>query len=132
MSGMMTAPIIGAIGGNVWRALRVEIDYANGATYLEKSGATDAHDLDMVGAILRAQADGSYSVVGVAKQDGKEMTDAVRAGDRLIKVDQLDVKGAPLVNVIDALRGKPGQAHALTIEREQKQVIVNAPVVRVL
>jgi predicted aspartyl protease len=132
MSGMMTAPIIGAIGGNVWRALRVEIDYANGATYLEKSGATDAHDLDMVGAILRAQADGSYSVVGVAKQDGKEMTDAVRAGDRLIKVDQLDVKGAPLVNVIDALRGKPGQAHALTIEREQKQMIVNAPVVRVL
>ncbi|HKP14353.1 MAG TPA: retropepsin-like aspartic protease, partial [Blastocatellia bacterium] len=87
MSAMMTAPIVGAIGGNVWRAFRVEIDYSNGATYLEKSGAADSHDLDVVGAIVRAQADGSYTVVGVAKQDGKEVTDAIRAGDKLVKVD---------------------------------------------
>lgn len=132
MSGMMTAPIVGAIGGNVWRAFRVEIDYANGATYLEKSGATDPHDLDVVGAILRAQADGSYTVVGVAKQNGKETTDAIRAGDKLIKVDQLEVAGLPLVRVIDALRGRPGQSRRLVIEREQKQITVSAPVVRVL
>ena len=35
MSDMMTAPLIGAIAGNVLRDFRVEIDYRNGATYLE-------------------------------------------------------------------------------------------------
>jgi predicted aspartyl protease len=132
MSQMMTAPIVGAIGGNVWRAFRVEIDYANGATYLEKTGPLDASDLDLVGVIVRGQTDGSYVVAGVAKQDGKATTDAIHAGDKLIKIDRLEVTGAALVHVIDALRGKPGEQHTLTVEREQKSLTVKTPVVRVL
>jgi predicted aspartyl protease len=132
MSQMMTAPIVGAIGGNVWRAFRVEIDYANGATYLEKTGALDAHDLDLVGVTVQAQTDGRFVVVGITKQNGKEITDAVRAGDKLIKVDKLDVSGAALVKVIDSLRGKPGDQRTLVVEREQKPLTIKAPVVRVL
>jgi hypothetical protein len=34
MSSMMTAPIIGSLGGNVLRHFRVELDYANQKLYL--------------------------------------------------------------------------------------------------
>jgi len=107
-------------------------DYANGATYLEKTGALDAHDLDLVGVTVQAQTDGRFVVVGVAKQNGKEIADAVRAGDKLIKVEKLDVSGAALVKVIDSLRGKPGEQRTLVVEREQKPLTIKAPVVRVL
>ena len=132
MSRMMTAPIVGAIGGNVWRAFRVEIDYANGATYLEKSGTLDPVDLDVVGAIVSPSANGTYTLVGVAKQDGKEVTNALRGGDRLVKIGRLDVTGAPLAEVIEALHGKPGDIRTLVVEREQKPVTVKVPIVRVL
>ena len=132
MSQMMSAPIVGAIGGNVWRAFRVEIDYANGATYLEKTGPLEASDLDLVGLIVRAQNDGSYVIAGVAKPNGQAAADAIHAGDKLIKIDGLDVTGAALVKVIDALRGKPGEQRTLVVERGQKPLTINVPVVRVL
>lgn len=36
MSGMMSAPVIGALGGNVLRGFRVELDYANETLYLSR------------------------------------------------------------------------------------------------
>lgn len=39
MSRMMTAPIIGALGGNALKQFRLELDYANQVLYLSRSGA---------------------------------------------------------------------------------------------
>lgn len=36
MSGMMSGPVIGALGGNVLRGFRVELDYANETLYLSR------------------------------------------------------------------------------------------------
>lgn len=36
MSRLMSAPIVGAIGGNVLKLFRIEIDYANGVVYLQR------------------------------------------------------------------------------------------------
>jgi predicted aspartyl protease len=132
MSKMMAAPIMGAIGGNLLSALRIEIDYANGATYLEKKATPNINDLDMVGLTLRAQTDGSYSVIGVSGQYGKEILEAIHPGDKLIKVDKLEMKEAPLVKVIDALRGKPDQKRTLVFERDSRQFTVTVPVLRLL
>jgi predicted aspartyl protease len=132
MSKMMTAPIQGAIGGNLLSAFRIEIDYANGATYLEKKARLSENDLDLVGLILRAQTDGTYVVCGVSRQYNKEILEAIQAGDTLIKVDKLEVKDAPLVKVIDSLRGKPNQKRRLVFERDGKQFTVTAPVLRIL
>jgi predicted aspartyl protease len=132
MSQMMAAPIKGAIGGNVLSAFRIEIDYANGATYWEKKASPKEYDLDIVGLTLRAQADGSYVVFGVAQAYGKEILETIQAGDRLIRVDKLDVLNAPLVKVIDALRGKPDEKRTLVLERDGKQFTVIAPVLRIL
>lgn len=132
MSRMMSAPIIGAIGGNVLAAFRVEIDYASGMTYLEKKGAINAFDTDMVGLTLVAKADGSYVVVAVSSQNSKEALDSINPGDRLLKVNKLEVTGQPMAQVIDSLRGKPGDRRALVLERDGKPFTVVAPVVRIL
>ncbi len=132
MSKMMTAPIKGAIGGNLLSAFRIEIDYANGVTYLEKKATPNKNDMDLAGLTLRPQSDGTYVIAGVSQQYNKEILEAIHSGDRLIKVDKLEVKDAPLVKVIDALRGKPNEKRALVFERDGKQFTVAAPVLRIL
>ena len=131
MSGMMTQPIIGAVGGNVLRAFRIEIDYANSSTYLEETGAIDS-DLTMIGITLLPRADGSYTVAGVATRNGETLVDGVHAGDKLIKVDQLNVSGASFAGVVGALKGKAGTKRTLLLERNGKQITVIAQVVRIL
>jgi len=131
MSPMMTSPIIGAIGGNVLRLFRVEIDYANGTTYLERRGAPD-DALDIVGLTLRAQRDGTYLISGVSKENAAEVIEGIREGDKLVRVDKLDVFGAELADVVNALRGAPKQVHILVLERDGRQFILRAPTVRIM
>ena len=131
MSQMMTAPIIGAIGGNILKAFRVEIDYVNGAAYLDGKARPDANDLDVVGITLLPQRDGTYSIAGISEQSNQALQVA-RRGDRLINVGTLKVTGAPIALVIDSLRGKPGETRVLLLERDGKQFEVRAPIIRVL
>ncbi|PYT06554.1 MAG: hypothetical protein DMF60_09110 [Acidobacteria bacterium] len=131
MSPMMTGPIIGAIGGNVLKAFRVEIDYANGVTYLEKRGEPD-NALDLVGLTLRSQRDGTYVVSGVSKENSTEVIQSIKAEDKLIRVDKLEVLGAPLADVVNSLRGAPKQVRVLVLERDGRQFTVKALVVRIM
>jgi hypothetical protein len=131
MSPMMTSPIIGAIGGNVLKAFRVEIDYANGVTYLEKRGDPD-NAVDIVGLTLRANRDGSYLIGSVSKENSGDVLQAIKQGDKLLRIDKLEVTGASLASVVDALRGAPKQVRVLVLEREGKQFTVKAPVVRIM
>ncbi len=132
MSRMMAGPIIGALGGNVLRAFRVEIDYANGAAYLEKTGSLEQNDLDIVGLTLRPMQDGGYVVSAVSKQGAGDLVDKVRESDKLITVDNLQVTGATLAEVVKALRGKIGEKKTLTIERDGNRITVQAVVARIL
>ncbi len=132
MTQMMTSPIVGAIGGNVLNAFRIEIDYASGVTYLEKKASPNKYDADMVGLTVRAQPDGSYLVVAVSSRNPKEVIDAVQPKDKLIKVDKLEVTGAPLAKVIDSLRGKLQEKRTLVLERDGKSFTIVVPVVRIL
>lgn len=127
MSSLMTGPIVGALGGNVLRAFRIEIDYPNGATYVEQSGALQPHDLDMAGIILNPEPDGSYLVLDTVKSEK-----SLRPGDKLLQIDDLAVTGATLAKVIDALRGTPGQTRTVRIERAGKSLTLKVPVQRVL
>jgi hypothetical protein len=132
MSQMMTAPIAGAIGGNVLRNYRVQIDYAENATYLEKSTSPNVGDLDVVGLILHPEADGSFVVVGVAQKDGKPVLDGIEKKDRLMKVDGADMNGKSFPEVLRALQGKPGETRHLVLGRQGKIVSVAAPVAHLL
>lgn len=125
-------PVVGFLGPNAFRAFRVEIDYANGAVYFEKSAEYDSHDMDLVALTLRPEADGSYSVIGIPTKDGTPLVTGVEPGDVLVGVDDLKTTGATFGTVVDALRGKPGDIHVLELERHGNRVRVEAKVARAL
>lgn len=132
MSGMMTEPIIGAIGGNVLRNFRVEIDYAAGATYLESSAKDFSTHLDGVGFVLGETPAGEHRVDAVAREGEHVLCEGVEAGDLLREVDGKPLAGLRHRQVIELLRGKPGTARKLKLERAGQPVEVSVEVQRFL
>jgi predicted aspartyl protease len=132
MSEMMTAPIVGALAGNVLKAFRLEIDYANGYTYWEKTGTLEANDLDLVGLVLCPEKDGTYTIVGLSEQSHPLTLEAVKPNDMLKAVNGQKVDGQMMAFVIDLLRGEPGETKQLTLEREGQRLVVEVPITRLL
>jgi hypothetical protein len=125
-------PADGLLGPNAFKAFRVGIDYANSAVYFEKTAPFDQQDLSIVGLTLQPQADGSYQVIGVVNQNGKPTVDGVEPGDVLLQAGDVKATGATMGTVFDALRGKPGDTRTLLLDRQGKQIKVDAKVVRFL
>lgn len=132
MSNMMTAPIVGALGGNVLRQFRVEIDYAAGVTYFERNGKDDTHDLDLVGLTLGETPNHSVAVTAVSATTDKTVRERIRPGDLLRSVDGTSVAGLSLLQIVDRLRGKPGDLKKLDFERDGKQFQTQAAVTRLM
>jgi hypothetical protein len=125
-------PVDGFLGANAFRTFRVEIDYTAGAVYFEKSAAPVEPDMDLVGLTIRPLAGGRYDILGVARRDGKPVAEGIEPGDILLEVDGRTVTGATMGTVVDALRGKPGDARTLVLERQGKPTTVEAKVRRLL
>ena len=106
-------PVDGFLGPNAFKAYRVEIDYKDGAIYLEKGPGAEPPDMDIVRLTLKPLDDGRYQVIGVLDEDGKMVVPGVEAGDILLQVGDLKVTGATMGTVVDALRGAPGDIRAL-------------------
>jgi hypothetical protein len=125
-------PVDGFLGSNAFRTFRVEIDYANDTIWFEQGPLSVSPDMDIVGMTLRPEGDGGYTVLGVAKADGMSTVPGVERGDRLVRIDGLDTRGATMGTVVDALRGRPGDVHALIVERDGRRRTVEAKVRRFL
>jgi len=125
-------PVAGFLGPNAFKAFRVEIDYANGAVLFEKGAEFDSHDMDLVGLTLQPQEDGGYQVIGVARKNGNPAVEGIEPGDVLLKVEDLEVTGATMGAVVDALRGNPGDSRALEVQRGDQRLRVQAKVERLL
>ena len=123
-------PVAGFIGANILKGFRLEVDFQNGMTYWEAGPPPGAGDLDIVGLTLRPEAGGGFTVAGVVAKDGKPTVAGVQAGDKLLRVGALDTSGALMGTVVDALRGTPGEARTLVVEREGKRLTVQATVKR--
>ena len=123
-------PVSGFIGANVLKNFRLEIDFPNRMTYWEQGAATESGDLDIVGLTLRPETDGSITIASVVNQNGKPVVDGILPGDRLIRVDKVEVASATMGEIVDALRGIPGSTRTLTIERDGKRFAVEATVRR--
>ncbi|MGE5278185.1 MAG: hypothetical protein ACM3SU_14395 [Acidobacteriota bacterium] len=120
-------PVIGWIGGNVLKAFRLTIDYPNRTMFWLRQSEPDATDLDQVGITLKRQA-GEYLVAAVATKNGRPTVQGVQVGDRLIRVDHLETKGATLGMIYDALHGKPGEGRVLGLQRGGAPLTVRATV----
>jgi hypothetical protein len=128
-----SAPVVGALGGNVLRGFRVEVDHHRGEVWLEQGALLAPDDTDMVGMVLTREPSGegldgtTYQVAAAVTGLGE-----VRVGDRLVAVDGEPVAMLTLAEVLAALAGEPGTARAVTLERDGELVQVDAPVTRVL
>lgn len=133
MSRWMVGPIVGALGGNLLRCFRVEIDYAGQTTYLEQYTTPAAHDMDLVGLTLLPKMDGSYRVLEIATGgNAPEVGEQIQAGDILLHVDQQEMTGLSLSLAVDTLRGVPGQMHTVQLERAGQRRAIQVPVGRIL
>ena len=119
--------MIGWIGGNVLKGFRVMIDFPRRIIYWEQQTELDPHDLDQVGVTLEKR-DAGYFIAGIAQKDGKPTADAVRVGDRLIQVDDLQVSSATRGAIFAALHGRPGSVRTLVVERDGKRLNVAAKI----
>ncbi len=125
------APVVGFLGAEAIARFRLEVDFPGQATWWLVAGTLSTpRDLDLVGLCLRPEGDGSYVVAGVVGRDGRSSVPGVEPGDRLLKVDGLEVTGASMGRVVDALRGRPGDVRLLQLERRGKTFIVRATVTR--
>ena len=122
------APVIGFLAWNVLQAYRVTIDYQRSFVYFEQRRQIDSHDADAVGLAVAHSRSGGYAVVAVVQKDGHPTVDDVQRGDKLLKVDDLDVSNFALEKVMDALSGRPGDVHVLTLDRKGTKLTIKATV----
>jgi hypothetical protein len=122
-------PVAGFLGADLIARFRLEVDFPGQMTWWQLGPTPPIRDLDIVGLTMRPESDGSFIVAGVVQRGGRPVVAGVQAGDRLLRVDGLDVTGAAMGTVIAALRGKPGAPRVLLLERTGKQVTVKAEVV---
>jgi hypothetical protein len=120
-------PVIGWLGGNVLRQFRLTIDYPNRMTYWQREADSDPNDLDQVGLTLMHK-NGEYFVAAVVTQNGKATVEGVRVGDKLLQIDTLKTSGATSSTVLSALHGKPGETRVLVVERDGRELTVQARV----
>ena len=120
-------PVIGWIGGNVLRAFRLTIDYQNETIYWEQQHQVDPDDLNQVGLTLRSER-GTFSVAAVATRHGTPTVDGVLPGDRVLRIDGLDMKSATWGAIFAALHGRPGEIRSLVVERHGATLTVLARV----
>jgi hypothetical protein len=116
----------GALGGNVLRLFRVELDYSGGSVRVEQGTPFPEHDAELVGVVL-VLGDEGYEVA--ATVSGLE---DVRPGDHLLAVGGRAVDDLALPDVLDQLRGTPGDRKHLTLRRDGEVVEVDVPVLRLV
>jgi len=125
-------PTAGLIGSNVLLNYRVGLDYAHSTVYFEVGRTFTFPDFDVIGLVLRPEDDGRYAVLGIADFEGKPSvpagTDGIQAGDHLLAVNDIPLRGSTMGQVWALLGGNPGQERKLTVERGGKQFIVAAKV----
>jgi len=123
-------PVLGFIGANVLEGFRLEIDFPNQMTWWQAGAPGRADDFDIVGLTLRPMGDSAVVVAGVVTKDGRPVVEGVQPGDRLLRVGALEVATATMGAVEEALRGKPGAARTLVLERGGERLTVEARVTR--
>lgn len=121
-------PTVGLVGSNVLLNYRVGLDYAHATVYFDLGRTYRFADFDVVGLILRPEADGRFTILGVADMDGKPSVDGVESGDHLEGVNDLPVRGITMGQVWSMLGGTPGREKKLTIERGGRELNVIAKV----
>jgi hypothetical protein len=118
----------GWLGSEALMNYRIGLDYAHSAVYFDIGRTFNFPDFDLIGVILRPEDDGRFTVLAIADYEGKASVPEVRAGDQLVAVDGIPIRGSTLGQVLLMLGGEPGKERSLTVERAGEQFVVAAKV----
>jgi len=121
-------PTAGLLGAEALLNYRIGLDYAHSTAYFEIGRTFNFPDFDVIGLILRPEDDGGFTILGIADYGGKPSVAEVQAGDQLVAVDGIPVRGSTMGQVWLMLGGEPGKERRLTVERGGKQFSVIAKV----
>lgn len=124
MSRMMSAPIVGALAGNVLRNFALRLDYRASVLDALFSPQPWPQEFTLVPLVIHAERDGGYTVAGGAASTGI-------AGARLLAVDGQSVTGRSLYDVQDLLRGAAGTEHAVRVRDAGGERVVRLRVTNV-
>ena len=126
-------PLAGLLGGAALLDRTLGISWASESVYFGNRTAGRATDeMDVVALVLRPEGDGRYRVIAVPAAEGRPAVPGVLPGDILAAVDSHPVQGLGMGAVWGLLRGRPGEARRLTIERNDVRIDVAATIRRFL
>lgn len=130
MSSMMTAPIVGALAGNVLSCFRIQL--GDDVVFIEQKKDVDVHDLDGVGLAVGADEKGEFTVLGVCGAADDSTKRLVHAGDALLGVDGTAITGALAHDVALLLAGPPGETRSLALRRGSEELTVEVATAAIL
>jgi hypothetical protein len=122
----------GLIGAEALLDYRIGIDYVHRTVYFQRLGNSGIEEMDLVGLILRPEADRRFSILGVADFKGKPSVTGALKGDFLVKVNNNKVNGLTMGGVWSLLHGRPGTIYTLELDRAGKHFTVKTKVHRFL
>ena len=125
-------PVNGFLGPNSFKDFKVGIDYVNREIYFEGQYNSRPHDMDIVGITLRPQENGTYVITGTGIKNETPLVREIQSGDLLIRINDFNVKNETMGNVVDALRGIPGEIKHLTLQRNGRMIDIEAKVQSIL
>lgn len=131
MSAQMTAPVVGALAGNVLRHLRFTMDYGRERLHVQPREVECGQDPQSAGLCLRSGGTG-WVVARVADSAHATTRVQVLPGDEVVAVGDQGLEGSDLGEVVNALSGAPGEVLEVTFRREGTPRRVDVPVVAVL
>jgi C-terminal processing protease CtpA/Prc len=130
MTQMMSAPIVGALAGNVLSCFEFVLGDATVSIAQKKQG--DTHELDGLGLALQPHDDGRFTVLGVCDAADESVTRLVHAGDVLLAVDGRETTGLLTHDLYELLAGPAGESRSLQLGREGAELTVEVATAAIL
>jgi hypothetical protein len=124
-------PIVGALGGNVLKHFRVEIDYPQQLLFLEQSGEPEANDFDTAGLVLDKNSAGQLIVSAVSSTASVVTRENILPGDVIVGISGVEAPQT-LTKAAQALAGDAGERKQLRILRDGKSMSVTVTIARIL
>lgn len=124
--------IVGALGGNVLKSFRVEIDYPHGASYLEQKASDAGDDMNSVGLVLDVDGSNDLIVRAISGTASAVTKLNVHPGDQIVDIGGKREMPWNLVDASNALSGRVGEIKRLVIRRAGQEMQTTAEVVHLL
>jgi hypothetical protein len=125
-------PIAGALGGNVLKNFRIEIDYPHGESYLEQSADDAGKDMNSAGLVLDLD-DANNLVVRAISTTAAAMTKrSIIPGDEILEIDGKRESPWTIIDASNALAGAVGERKELIIKRGGKKLSTSVAVASLL